>query len=292
MSVKVIRVFQDGVRYQASVDGAARFEVGRVVTYKTRVGLSNIRSPGLLYDPVAQRATDGHWADFIAPMAVCESKGAFNCLNSYDRAFFTFGFLQYAAHVPNGDFVKFLKLLLARPEAKDYFPDLALANGRIVKLGGSGTVVLETDTSTELLMRYFNPGTEHVENVEVINAAKLIHWSETVAAHRSIQIRCGIEHLQKALARYAARYGLDGSLDKLCLAVADIHHQGRGSATQIFDALQRAGSNEETRYRNVVEIGVETQPQRVKTLKLEIAKGVTAGVLARKRYRAASGDFA
>ena len=52
-------------------------------------------------------------------------------VNTYDKARFTFGFLQYAAHEPNGDFVKSLRLVLVSPEAGDYFPDLNIVFGRV-----------------------------------------------------------------------------------------------------------------------------------------------------------------
>ncbi len=85
-----------------------RFMIGYRTKYLDNYGLYNIESrTGLLYKPDDFRTTYGFWADFIYPTAYVESKGSFFCFNTYDRAKFTFGFMQYAAHVPNGDFRSF-----------------------------------------------------------------------------------------------------------------------------------------------------------------------------------------
>jgi hypothetical protein len=63
---------------------------------------------------------------------------------------FTFPFLQFAAHLPNGDFVRFLRGLLTLPLASEYFPDLRLSNGRVVRLTDAGPIALGSDDSTAL----------------------------------------------------------------------------------------------------------------------------------------------
>ena len=102
------------------------------------IGLTNVAGSG----PLAYAAGDfanghGFWADFIEPTAICEGR-SFLTLNTYDSAGFTFGFGQFAAHVPEGDFVKLLRALLARPEADAYFPHLELVGGRIHRVADAG----------------------------------------------------------------------------------------------------------------------------------------------------------
>ncbi|MBL8173858.1 MAG: hypothetical protein JNK48_04270 [Bryobacterales bacterium] len=286
MPAKIVTFSESGGVYKASLDNGPKFEVGRRVKYgkaEPTTGLSNIRTPGAKYNPADHAATHGFWAYFIFPTCTAESNGAFNCLNTYDRAFFTFTFLQYAAHVPNGDFVRFLRRLLEEPEAADYFPDLLLHNGRVARDTPLGPVALESDTSTRELMTYLNPTVQDVESAEVINAAKFIHWSENSAAHRAIQVETGIAHFQAAMQSYAKRYSLAGRLDQVCLAVADIRHQGRGSSQDILAALNTSGDDEKA-YRNLLQIGATVYKQRTDTIDREVKKLVAAGILGQKRW--------
>lgn len=286
MPAKIVTFTESGGVYKASLDNGPKFEVGRRVKFgkaEPTVGLSNIRTPGAKYNPADHVATHGFWAHFILPTCTAESNGAFNCLNTYDRAFFTFTFLQYAAHVPDGDFVKFFRRLLAEPEAADYFPDLLIHEGRIARDTPLGPAKLETAESTRGLMTYLNPSLQDVESVEVINAAKFIHWSENSTAHRAIQVETGIAHFKTAMKSYDRRYGLAGRLDKVCLAVADIRHQGRGSSQDILAALNTSG-NDEKAYRNLLQIGATVYKTRIDTIDREVKKLVTAGILGAKRY--------
>lgn len=102
---------------------------------------------------------------------MCEGQ-SFLSLNTYDRARFTSGFGQFAAHVENGDFVRWFRDMLQRPEAIDYFPNLEVRNGRIVRIEDTRTVILENDDTTEPLQKFFNPTLDDVEDAEVIGAAK------------------------------------------------------------------------------------------------------------------------
>jgi hypothetical protein len=286
MPGKIVTFTETNGVYKASLDNGPKFEVGRRVKYgkaEPTVGLSNIRTPGVKYDPADHVATHGFWAHFILPTAKAESNGAFNCLNTYDRAYFTFTFLQYAAHVPNGDFVRFFRRLLALPEATDYFPDLLLHEGRIARDTPLGPVTLESDASTRDLMTYLNPSLREVESAEVINAAKFIHWSENEAGHRALQVETGIEHFQTAMKSYARRYSLEGRLDKVCLVVADIRHQGRGSSQDILAALNTSGDDEKA-YRNLLQIGQAVYQQRIATIDREVKKLVAAGILGQNRW--------
>src|SRR5215471_8124692 len=136
---------RDGRAFQARADGEPAFFVGFQTSFTDKSsgqhfdGLFNVptsRLQKLVYAPDEVRGTFGFWADFISPTAKCEG-GNYLTLNTYDRARFTWGFGQFGAHVPDGDFVTFLRDLLDRPEAADYFPNLRVKEARIVKIEGS-----------------------------------------------------------------------------------------------------------------------------------------------------------
>src|SRR2546425_705153 len=102
-----------------------KFIIGYPTRYEGNTGLFNTTiNSSIVYNPADYSEQSGFWAHFIYPTARAESKGSFFCLNTYDRAKFTFTFMQFAAHVPDGDFVKFFKKLLALPNGADYFPKL------------------------------------------------------------------------------------------------------------------------------------------------------------------------
>ena len=86
----------------------------------------------------------GTWAHLSEVTVAGEGLVRSTTLNTWDRAAFTFGFLQFAAHVPDGDFVQWFRAMLKHPEAADYFPALRLAGGRIADPSGP----LESATST------------------------------------------------------------------------------------------------------------------------------------------------
>ncbi len=115
MPVKLISISMENSEFFARVDGGPKFFVGKRVKYGDGFGLANSVATAATpkYDPAQHRDKHGFWADFIFPTSQCESRGVFHCINSYDRARFTFSFLQYAAHVANGDFVKFFRKLFA-----------------------------------------------------------------------------------------------------------------------------------------------------------------------------------
>lgn len=278
---------EQGNQYYGRIDGQ-RFYIGSRVSYEGGKGLSNLRAvAGQKYDRAAYRAEFGFWADFIHPTAVCESGLVFHTLNTYDRARFTFTFLQYAAHVPNGDFVEYLRALLGLPLAKEYFPDLVLQDGRIARVTDAGLRVLEDDASTDGLMDYLNPSLREVEDTEVILAAKFVHWTHNDPEHRALQVRTGVSHFRRAMRQYAQRYALDGVSDRVCLAVADIRHQGRASSSAIQTALATSDP-----LAALLRLGENKYPERVRTLRQEINRLTSDGTLGQRVYRLAHGDFA
>lgn len=275
---------EQGNKYFGKIDGA-RFFIGSRVSYAGGKGLMNASGSAVQkYQRDAFRTTFGIWADFIHPTAMAEG-GLYHTLNTYDRARFTFSFLQYAAHVPNGDFVMYFRALLRLASAKDYFPDLELANNRICKIDDTGLVPLESDTSTELLMDYLNPSLNEVEDTEIIQAAKLIHWAQD-DEHRKVEIEVGITNFKTKMAGYALQYKLDGADDAVCVAIADIRHQGRAKSPAIIAALQDSNP-----LNALLKIGEPQYHERLVVLRREIAALTADGSFGSYKYSLKNKDF-
>lgn len=276
---------ENGNQYFGRIDGQ-RFFIGSRVSYLGGKGLQNLKgAPAQRYDREAFRPAYGFWADFIHPTAWAEG-ALFHTLNTYDRARFTFSFLQFAAHVPNGDFVRYLRALLALPLAQEYFPDLALHGGRVCKVTDNGLVALESDASTSGLMDYLNPSLEQVEDTEIIQAAKFIHWAQNDPQHRDVQLDVGISLFKSQMLGYAKQYKLDGADDTICLVVADIRHQGRAKSPVIVSALQQLKPLDA-----LLKIGELEYRERIRTLKAEISRLTAEGTLGARRYSVEQADF-
>ena len=287
LTPKMVRLEREGARYFAIIDEGPRFYVGSDVGYLGTRGLMNTHdSSGTSYHPEDSRDEFGFWADFIYPTAICESEGYFQRINTYDRARFTFGFFQYAAHTPNDNFVLLLRELLGFPIAKAYFPDLILIEGAIHRQTERGIVRLETADSTDALMDYLNPSKDVVDEVEVINAAKFIHWSQNDSQHRHLQVTFTIDSMKKKMNSYSKRYGLHGVADKICLVIADIRHQGRAKSRHIISALESDDA-----LGNLLRIGEGTFDDRIDTLRSEIERGEREGNLDKYKYDQIKEDF-
>lgn len=276
---------EQGSKYFGKIDGT-RFYIGSRVPYDGGKGLMNIEGTAAQrYNRATFRDDFGFWADFIHPTAMAEG-ALFHTLNTYDRARFTFSFLQFAAHVPNGDFVRYLRELLTLPLALEYFPDLQVQGGRVCRLGDRGLTALESDASTDGLLDYLNPSLREIEDTEVIQAAKFIHWAQSDAEHRRLQIEIGVEEFREKMAQYAQRYSLDGASEVVCLLVADIRHQGRAKSEVIMTALQSANP-----VAKLLEIGASRYPQRIAVLRKEIKALTDDGTFGGLKYSEAAGDF-
>ena len=277
---------QSKARYLGQVDGGPTFLIGVEVPYQDRRGLMNEElTTGQVYDPANYPQHD-FWAQFIAPTAVCESHGSFHCLNTYDSAAFTFGFLQYGAHVPNGDFVQWFRGLLELHDAADWFPDLVLSNGRVGKETAHGVLALEDDTSTQALMDFLNPTPNKVDVGEIVNAAKLIGWQSSSSQAVDSQVGSGVRLFQNNMKLYARKYSLDGRPDTQCVVVADIRHQGRASSAEIMTALRASDPLDA-----LLAVGADQYASRCATLKQEIDKRVKSGMFGTRTYKVAAGTF-
>jgi hypothetical protein len=276
---------EEGNKYFGRIDGQ-RFYIGSRVPYLDGKGLVNGSGTSVQkYDRVQFRDRYGFWADFIHPTAMAEG-ALFHTLNTYDRAFFTFSFLQFAAHVPNGDFVVYLRALLKLPLASEYFPDLVLVGERICRLTDSGAVQLESDTSTAGLCDYLNPTVKEIEDTEVIQAAKFVHWAQSDALNRQTQIDVGVAHFRRNMNRYATRYNLDGAAAAICLVVADIRHQGRAKSAAIISALANPKPLDA-----LLGLGAALYPQRVRVLRREINALTADGTFGALKYSVIKSEF-
>jgi peptidoglycan hydrolase-like protein with peptidoglycan-binding domain len=282
--------FENG-RWFASIDDGSPFFVGRRVSYGSRFGLSNLNlRTGPVYKAEDYLQELGHWAWMVDPTALAESAGYFNCINTYDRARFTFGFYQMAAHTANSNFVSLLRRLLELPQATYYYPDLKLADGRVTRMTEAGAIPLETASSTTALMDYLNPSDREVEEIEVVQAAKLIHWATNDPLHRQAQVEVTAHKLRQGMKEYARKYALHGRLDSVCLMVADIRHQGRASSSEIIGALATQG-NDQRALEQLLEIGTQSYGERIATLKQRIRTLTREGILGRRRYDEQQGEF-
>jgi hypothetical protein len=276
---------EQGNKYFGKIDGT-RFFIGSRVSFDGGKGLMNlIGTPAQRYNRADFRPTQGFWADFIHPTAMAEG-ALYHTLNTYDRARFTFSFLQFAAHVPNGDFVVYLRALLKLPLASEYFPDLVLENNRVCRVTNHGTVPLETDSTTVPLMDFLNPTLSQIEDTEVIQSAKFIHWAQNDPLHRQTQIDIGIANFKDKMVGYAQQYGLDGVEDSICQVVTDIRHQGRAKSPAIVAALQSSKPLE-----SLLTLGEPKFHERLVTLRQEIKKLVAEGTFGTHKYSKSKKDF-
>ncbi|HWU65311.1 MAG TPA: hypothetical protein VN112_25090 [Ensifer sp.] len=286
-------VFRDGSAFSAAPDQGQKFPVGQRVRYKSRksgvdhFGLSNdggffgnSYARQFLYKAADFKAQYAFMAEFIEPTAQCEGQ-SFISLNTYDRARFTFGFGQFAAHLPNEDFIRWFKDMLGLAEAKDYFPDLSVSGDKIVRHGSSGDTILADAASTAGLQAYLNPSLVEVEDSEVLAAARFIHWTVNHRNARELQVRHMVETALRRLRDVDRAANLDGRTADLCCIVFDIRHQGRGGNSDIKEALRQADA-----FEALLTIGKVSEPERV----INLRKALTPKREAFKAFRWSSKD--
>ena len=217
------------------------------------------------------------------PTAICEGQ-SFLSLNTYDRARFTFGFGQFAAHVPDGDFIRWFRDMLQRPEAIDYFPNLEVQGGRIVKVEEDKVVAMESRDSTDRLQMFFNPTLDEIEDAEVVGAAKLIHWTNNHPEVRLLQVQHMINTARRLVTEGDKRLGLDGRTADVCCIVMDVRHQGRAGFADLQEALLAPKP-----FEALLEVGSAGEPERVRNLKA--ALGPRRANLKKKKWSRSVGDF-
>lgn len=239
--------------------------------------------------------TIDHWAYLLHVTGYCESKNYFNLINTYDRAKFTFGFYQLAAHTPKDNFILFLRQAMGLSRAKEYFPDLQVIDGALHRINQDGaTSNLETVFETgpggakqlQLLMNYMNPNRKKIDEQEVLQCARLIHWMTNDKSIRDLYIDVSNSILQHKMSRrYHNWYNLDGQSDIICALIADIHHQGRAKKSVVRAALNSANP------RKRLTFIAPGEAARNQSLKKIIGILENKGILGQKTYDAANNEF-
>ncbi len=276
-----------GGTFSASVNDQHPFIVGKGVGYRQRRGLMSVQG-GPSFDPDDYPEL-GQWAQLMDCTSFCESNRILTCLNTYDRAAFTFGCLQFAAHVANGDFVTWFRELLQRDDAANFFPDLRVVDGRICRVRDTATEALESDASTSGLMSYLNPDGQKVDVEEITAAARFIYWTTSEPTVRDSQIEHGASLFRSLVSSHARALSLNGKPDFVISAVVDILHQGRGTLQQIRRALEPTSS--ETQLDRLLEIGAADYGSRCSDLRSIIGQKQRQGLLGMHAYDATKADF-
>jgi hypothetical protein len=295
VSATIRRIIKDGSKYSVEFsDGTTRF-VGTEVPYSDdmhRRGLYQDRNLSLvkdvgLYAPADYLGVHGKWAHFIRPTIMGESSGYFGRLNSYDRAAFTFGATQLAAHTPDENLILLFRKLLALPSAPDWFPELSLAAGKVtLTLAGGGTRDLEKaelftrpngvrETQLRNFMNWLNPDPVKIDSAEVSAGARLMAWTKAEPAARNAQIELLVERSKKLVAEAKSKLSrFDGRDWRIAIWVVDIRYQSRGSYSALAAALSRPDP-----LGALYQIGGSYADRR-NTVRKEIAALEASGVLA------------
>ncbi len=240
----------NGTRFHVTdLDTSERIYVGRTTNYGSRRGLSRY-SDTIPYDRFKAEATIGAWAHFIYPSVMAESGGRHLVINAWDRAHFTWGFYQLAAHTAGDNLILLMRELVQLPSAKRYFPDLVLVDGKLAQMTGDGPVTLErqaevnvggwTETQLPDFMAYLNPSSRRLDNQEVIASAKFIAWAEEDPAMLETTIRVSTGIMKRKIRHWAGRLDLLGKRPELAIWVSDMFHQGRGSLNKAREALNQS----------------------------------------------------
>lgn len=305
---KIFAITHDGIPQQRGnkwfaqeVSDAKPFIVGYTVPFSDgdgdHRGLSQTKVanqlPQLMYNRHQAATTIGLWAHFAWPTIMGESAGRHLTVNTYDRARFTFGFYQLAAHTPNDNLILLFRELLSQPEAEDYFPDLTLRNGVVHQmLPGGSLASLETVTTVNRpngkiekqilgFMNYLNPDTANAGEREALNAAKLMHWLMNHQSAVDASVRVSMQIMRRKVKSASSKYGLAGQRPELAIWVSDIIHQSRGGPETIKAALK--AKTFETKLDALFQIGAPDYESRRKLVRKNIETLISenrfAGVL-------------
>ncbi len=291
---------EEGRAFELSNAGRNWFakERGKPVSEQFFVG-REVRQEGPAYFGIHQPAGSRHgerfrasdyfeevdqWAVLLELTGHCESGNYLNVVNTYDRAKFTFGFYQLAAHTPDDNLILLFRELLRLPQAALYFPELKLINDQVhrVKKDG-GTTNLETvfEGQLQFFMNFLNPLRVPIDEQEILSAGRMMHWTAADPLCRRAQIRVSAELLQRKMSRrYSRWYDLDGATDTICAIIADIHHQGRASKKTVREALAKDGKEAELLTIN------KAYGSRNARLTAKVTEMKVKGELGKRRYDA------
>jgi hypothetical protein len=288
-------------QWLATIDRGAEYLVGTVSKYGARRGLS--KSTGAKrYAPADHADRIGaEIADLLGIIALGESNLTFDCINTYDRAAFTFGFFQLAAHTPNDNLILLFRKLAADNAAfKRHFPELVVKDGRLWRtLPGGALFNLErpvprSNGSDELnlkdFMAWLNPDPAKVDDVELDRAARMVWLANNDDAFNATQVDVA-RHITMSKLReyYDRKLDLDGANGLVCAAICDILHQGRATFAAMRPIL-RSGAGNADKWKALSRLGEGDYPERCKTLRLALQRA-SDGKLAHSVFDRASGVF-
>ncbi len=262
----VVQIEKAGKSYVAKTTSGFSFVIGSPIAFTddmTRHGL--FQGKQAIEDSLkfgTYRADDyvddfDQWAYFIEPTLTAEGGARFAALNTYDRAAFTFGAPQLAAHTPEVNFVAYLRALLQLPDAHRHFPELSLradANGKPTVHRSQGASFEDLERVIDVvrpngkkekqlarLMAYLNPSPTALDDAELSASARLMNWLRVDPAAKRLQIRVFVDQAASKLERAKSKVArFDGTDWRLALWVMDILHQGRGSFAEMAAALSSA----------------------------------------------------
>lgn len=286
--------------FEARTQGGARFLIGSRTTFTDDMHRTGLMQGSKAINDSRQfgtyKADDfvgafDQWAHFIEPTLTAEGGGRFATLNTYDRAAFTFGAPQLAAHTPKRNFVVYLRELLKLPGAATHFPDLVLrpdATGApsVHRVLGAGFDNLEEERlvtrpngvkerQLPKLMAYLNTSPTAVDDAELFAAARLMNWLKADPRARTLQIEVFIGHAKDKFVETKKKVpAFTGNDWRLALWIMDILHQGRGSFREIAGALASAAPEERLKT-----IGASRFASRIETVADGVRRLAARGVM-------------
>lgn len=296
----VADISQSGRTFRAKTASGVDFIIGTSTSYTddmNRTGLFQGRTAiedslrfGV-YSAADFAPTFGQWAHFIEPTLSAEGGGRFATLNTYDRAAFTFGAPQLAAHTPGENFIEYLRELLKLPDAARHFPELSLrrnaAGKTTVHLAGGGgfedleQVVTVTrpngrrEDQLARLMVYLNGSPTEIDAAELSVAARLMNWLRLDPRAKSLQIAVFIDSAKRKLARAKTKIaGFTGADWRTALWIMDILHQGRGTFAEMSAAMRSADPEGALK-----EIGAQRYRSRIRTVETAVGRLAASGVM-------------
>ena len=289
--------------YYAKLPGVAEYYVGRNTKFESYRGLFQPSSKlgGPRFEIADYKGEYETVAGMLGVISTGESRGYFNRVNTYDRAALTFGFFQLAAHTPNDNLILLFRRAAAECSAfQAMFPDLTVVDGALHRSLGTHTVNLEkqyprpghpNEMNLQDFMTYLNPDGAAIDDRELSVSARLVHLANTDEGFNRLQVNIAAHITMGKLRRaYSVWYSLNEVSDLICTAIADIHHQGRGTKTQVRAALASA-STVQGKVSALCKVGESIDAQRCATLKQALAKAAADQHLGISVFDQASGLF-
>ncbi|GAB6140676.1 hypothetical protein JCM14076_14050 [Methylosoma difficile] len=302
-TIRQVAVSAGKYDYFAKLPGVAEYYVASNTKYESRRGLwqptSKLNGPRYTIAAFAEEYETV--AGMLGVISAGESSGYFNRLNTYDRAAFTFGFFQLAAHTPNDNLVLLFRRAAVENSAfQALFPDLKLVDGVLHRDLGSHKVSLEkqyprpghpSEKNLKDFMTYLNADGTSIDDRELSASALLVHLANSDEAFNRLQVSVAAQiTMRKLTSAYSLWYNLNGVSDLICTAIADIHHQGRGTKTEVRNALLSANTVQ-GKVSALCKVGQDNYAERCATLKQVLAKAEADEHLGISVFDKASGLF-